>query len=124
MRMQNLQMSPYPSCGKFGSAIFAGFLFLLAAPWVRADVPVTINAAIVCKADMPQNVVSKGPGISVVNISGSIALWETQTLTLNTAATVQLFLNNSYAQALANGTLPPIIPFISDVRSMRLTLTP
>ena len=122
--MQNLHMPPYPTRGKFGSAIFAGFLFSAACPLMRADVPVTINAAIVCKADLPQNVVSKGPGISVVNISGSIALWETQTLTLNTAATVQLFLNTDYSKAMANGTLPPIIPFISDVRSVRLTLAP
>ena len=123
--MPNIQIYPSSTCDKFGRVILAGILiFLAAAGSVRADV-VVINAAIVCMADVPQDVVTLGSGISTVNISGSIALWEIGPVPSgNTASQMQLFLNSPFAQSLANGALPPIIPFLSDVRCVRITLEP
>lgn len=119
--MHNSPVSPSPTRGKFDRWIFVGCALLAAATPERAAADVIrINAAIVCKADLPQNVVSLGTSVNKVHISGSIALWDVAPTGLsNGASEVTLHMNNAYSMALANGTLPPVIPFLSDVRCVR-----
>lgn len=82
---------------------------------------VVINAAIVAKADTPEDVVVLGTDVAHVTLEGSIALWEiapAQT-TPNTADQVTLAPRLNYSGGASPLWIPPVIPNVTDVRLIK-----
>lgn len=113
----------FPAAAIHGN-LFRGvaFFFVLACTALSDEDPgtVVIKAAIVGKAEAPHNIVALRPGVTSVTLEGTISLWQVaSTGLLNSPSQVTLRLNTPYAQQFAAGILPPVIPFVTDVRSVR-----